>query len=60
MAASVVLSGVLAAHMAWENRRRDRLMAADENVAHGVEEQAILEGFQDRTDKQSKGFRYCL
>ncbi|SMQ49275.1 unnamed protein product [Zymoseptoria tritici ST99CH_3D1] len=59
MIGSVVLAGVLAAHMAWENRRRDRAMAADETVAHGIEE-AILEGFQDRTDKESKGFRYCL
>jgi hypothetical protein len=60
MIGAIVCAGVLAAHMALENKRRDRAMAEGELVVHGVNEQAILEGFQDRTDKESKGFRYCL
>ena len=56
----IAITGFLWAYMAWENKRRDRVMMTGEQTVHGAEEQAILEGFRDRTDKESKGFRYCL
>ncbi|KAK4544782.1 hypothetical protein LTR36_004031 [Oleoguttula mirabilis] len=57
--AMIAITGFLWAYMAWENRRRDGAMNGEQTV-RGAAEQAILEGFQDRTDEESKGFRYCL
>jgi hypothetical protein len=50
----VVVAGVLAAWMGWENKRRDREFGQSED------EQAIRDGFSDLTDKQAKQFRYAL
>ncbi|TKA80893.1 hypothetical protein B0A55_01664 [Friedmanniomyces simplex] len=58
--ATIALAGFLWVYMAWENKRRDRTLAAGEQTVTGSEEQAILDGFKDRTDKESQGFRYGL
>ncbi|KAI7397116.1 MFS general substrate transporter [Hortaea werneckii] len=55
----IVLAGFLWLYMWAENKRRDRKLDGEE-TNRDAEEQAILEGFKDRTDKQSKGFRYSL
>ncbi|EDU41251.1 ProP Permease of the major facilitator superfamily [Pyrenophora tritici-repentis] len=52
--AMVVLGGVLAVWMGWQNKRRDRLWGK------GQDEQAIRDGFSDLTDMQAKHFRYAL
>lgn len=52
--AMVVIAGVLALWMGWENKRRDR------KFGQGEDEQAIRDGFSDLTDKQAKHFRYAL
>ena len=41
------------------NKRRDGA-GYDGQVVRGAEEQAILDGFRDRTDTENKGFRYGL
>ncbi|KAF2803334.1 allantoin permease [Mytilinidion resinicola] len=56
----VVIAVFLRFYMMWENRRRDKLMGPGERTANGADEQAILEGFKDVTDKESSHFRYCL
>lgn len=56
----IVVAGLLWVYMAWENRQRDKAMGPGEDIARGSEEQAILEGFKDSTDKESRGFRYSL
>jgi hypothetical protein len=58
--AMIVLGLLLWAYMAGENKRRDKEMGVDEQVVRDAEEQAILDGFKDRTDRQNKGFRYSL
>ncbi|KAK3676950.1 hypothetical protein LTR78_003155 [Recurvomyces mirabilis] len=58
--ATILLAAFLWAYMALENRRRDRLLGPGEEVIRDAEEKAILEGFKDSTDKESKGFRYSL
>jgi hypothetical protein len=50
----VVIAGVLALWMGWENKRRDK------KFGQGEDEQAIRDGFSDLTDKQAKHFRYAL
>lgn len=52
--AMVVIAGVLAAWMGWQNKRRDQLYGA------GEDEQAVRDGFSDLTDVQAKHFRYAL
>lgn len=56
----IAISAFLAGYMAWENKRRDGAAGDCEQTAEGADQQAILEGFKDRTDWESKGFRYCL
>lgn len=58
--ALIAIAGFLWAYMAWENRKRDKASGFGEEVIRGAEEQAILDGFKDRTDKGNKGFRYSL
>ncbi|RMY32790.1 hypothetical protein D0866_06366 [Hortaea werneckii] len=55
----IALAGFLWLYMWAENKRRDRKLDGEETIRN-AEEQAILEGFKDRTDKESKGFRYSL
>lgn len=47
--AVIVIAAFLWAYMAWENRRRDKLLDGSEQTVRGAEEQAILDGFKDRT-----------
>jgi hypothetical protein len=55
----IVLSVVAYVSMRWENARRDA--AIDTTTYEGdVASQAILDGFKDMTDKESKHFRYAL
>jgi hypothetical protein len=56
----IVIGLFLRFYMMWENRRRDKMIGPGERTANGADEQAILEGFKDVTDKQSIHFRYCL
>ncbi|KAK3074980.1 hypothetical protein LTR53_002150 [Teratosphaeriaceae sp. CCFEE 6253] len=58
--ATILLAGCLWGYMAWENKRRDKLLMAGEQTARGAEEMAVLDGFRDRTDKENSGFRYGL
>ena len=54
----IVLSVVAYVSMRWENARRD---AVDMATCEGdVTSQAILDGFKDMTDMESKHFRYAL
>ncbi|KAI6906060.1 MFS general substrate transporter [Hortaea werneckii] len=55
----IALTGFLWLYMWAENKRRDAMLGGEETV-RDAEEQAILEGFRDKTDKESKGFRYSL
>lgn len=55
----IALTGFLWLYMWIENKRRDAMLGGEETV-WDAEEQAILEGFKDKTDKESKGFRYSL
>ncbi|KAL2820720.1 major facilitator superfamily domain-containing protein [Aspergillus granulosus] len=57
-AGMIVLAGVAYAAMKIENIRRDRKMSGDESV--GRQERAVLDGFKDMTDMESKDFRYAL
>ncbi|KAI7187241.1 MFS general substrate transporter [Hortaea werneckii] len=54
----MVLTGFLWLYMWIENKRRDAMLGGE--TVRDAEEQAILEGFKDKTDKESKGFRYSL
>ncbi|KAF2725261.1 MFS general substrate transporter [Polychaeton citri CBS 116435] len=58
--AMIVIAAILWVYMAWDNRARNRAMAGQGQTLDESERRAILEGFQDRTDKESKGFRYGL
>ncbi|TKA43986.1 hypothetical protein B0A54_04749 [Friedmanniomyces endolithicus] len=58
--ATIALAGFLWVFMAWENKRRDRLLVAGEQTVVDSEERAVLDGFKDRTDKENRGFRYGL
>ncbi|KAK5134215.1 hypothetical protein LTR08_006875 [Meristemomyces frigidus] len=57
--ALIAITGVLWGYMAWANKRRDGAGRGEQTV-RGAEEQAILDGFKDRTDKENQGFRYGL
>ncbi|GME83608.1 unnamed protein product [Ambrosiozyma monospora] len=41
----------------WQNKRRD---AKYGKVEGETEEEAIINGFKDLTDRENTGFRYCL
>lgn len=56
----VVIALFLRQYMVWENRRRDKMIGRTERTQDGADEQAILEGFEDATDKENLHFRYCL
>jgi len=58
-AVAVVLALTLRAYYMWENKRRDKLAAAQQQ---GILGQGHLEDveFADITDRQNKGFRYRL
>ncbi|EMC93750.1 hypothetical protein BAUCODRAFT_567318 [Baudoinia panamericana UAMH 10762] len=58
--ATILLGGFLWAYMVWENRRRDRLLGSNEETIRDAEEQAILDGFKDRTDSENQNFRFSL
>jgi MFS family permease len=49
----VVILGLMG-WMKWENKRRDRKYGV------GEDEQAVIDGFGDLTDKEAKHFRYAL
>jgi hypothetical protein len=55
----------LGLYMMYENRRRDRVIEA-ENTASTAEDQltvhqkAVDDGFRDLTDKENRFFRYAL
>ncbi|KAJ5131264.1 uncharacterized protein N7515_007303 [Penicillium bovifimosum] len=55
----IVLAGGAYVSMRWENARRDATMAVGDHAEH-VSNQAILDGFKDITDMESKHFRYAL
>lgn len=59
----IVLSAVAFIAMRWENARRDAKVNA-EDLASGPRDdpasQAILDGFKDMTDMESRHFRYAL
>jgi hypothetical protein len=58
----IVLACLAYMSMKWENGRRDAAMVAahtDETLEDGTS-QAILDGFKDLTDMESKHFRYAL
>ncbi|BCS26304.1 putative MFS allantoate transporter [Aspergillus puulaauensis] len=57
-AGMIVLAGVAYVVMKMENTRRNRNMTVDESV--GRQDRAVLDGFKDMTDMQSKDFRYAL
>ncbi|CAI7607792.1 unnamed protein product [Penicillium glandicola] len=61
-AAIIVLACAAYVSMKWENGRRDAAMAmADTNESpEDITSQAILDGFKDLTDMESKHFRYAL
>lgn len=52
--AMFVIAIGLRQYMWWENKRRDKKYGSGEN------EQAIIDGFKDQTDKQAVHFRYAL
>lgn len=57
----IVLSAVAYVSMRWENARRDAAVREDgELVPDDVAAQAIVDGFKDMTDMESKHFRYAL
>lgn len=55
----IVVVLFLRQHMAWENRRRDRLVG-EGGGAGGADADGVLEGFGDHTDKSNLHFRYAL
>lgn len=62
----IVLSAIAYVAMLWENKRRDAAAAASmgdesiDDVRQLVASQAILDGFKDLTDMESKNFRYAF
>ncbi|BAE57670.1 major facilitator superfamily domain-containing protein [Aspergillus flavus] len=58
-AGMIVLCAAAYMAMKWENLRRDRNMLSEE-TAERREEAAVLDGFKDMTDMESKHFRYAL
>ncbi|KAJ5774726.1 hypothetical protein N7457_009622 [Penicillium paradoxum] len=58
----IVLAIASYVSMKWENARRDAALTAEdaEDVQGDITSQAILDGFKDMTDMQSKHFRYAL
>lgn len=59
--AGMMVLGIIAyAVMRWENSRRNSAYESAESVEGGPSTQAILDGFKDMTDLESKHFRYAL
>ncbi|KAJ6120916.1 hypothetical protein N7523_005196 [Penicillium sp. IBT 18751x] len=56
----VVLAAVAYLGMRWENARRDAAAAQATDSSEDVTSQAIVDGFKDMTDMESKHFRYAL
>ncbi|KAJ5126795.1 hypothetical protein N7448_007574 [Penicillium atrosanguineum] len=56
----IVLSAVAYLGMRWENARRDAAAAESVDASEDVTSQAIVDGFKDMTDMESKHFRYAL
>ncbi|KAF2758932.1 allantoin permease [Pseudovirgaria hyperparasitica] len=56
----IVIAIFMRQYMWWENRSKDRKIRTAARTDDAVDEQAILEGFQDVTDKKNLHFRYCL
>jgi hypothetical protein len=56
----IVLSAVAYLCMRWENARRDAAAAGSVNLSEDITSQAIVDGFKDMTDMESKHFRYAL
>ncbi|GFF41835.1 hypothetical protein IFM51744_04939 [Aspergillus udagawae] len=58
-AGMIVLALASYVYMTWENLRRDRKTSPEDSPSRR-EEAAILDGFKDLTDMESKNFRYAL
>lgn len=58
----IVLATASYVSMRWENARRDAALIADgaDETQGDITSQAILDGFKDMTDMESKHFRYAL
>jgi hypothetical protein len=58
----IVLSIMAYMAMRWENKRRDAaaIAAGEDATFNETQSQAILDGFKDMTDMESKHFRYAL
>ena len=59
-AGMIVLALILYGAMRWENARRDKGLRAENIGTEDVPSKAILDGFKDMTDMESKHFRYAL
>ncbi|KAL4934360.1 putative MFS allantoate transporter [Aspergillus undulatus] len=59
-AGMILVAGVAYAVMRVENVRRDRKMTQAGDEGAGRQERAVLDGFKDLTDMESKDFRYAL
>lgn len=58
----IVLAAASYVSMKWENARRNAAVTEDDaaEVQNDIASQAILDGFKDMTDRESKHFRYAL
>lgn len=56
----IVLSIMVYISMRWDNTRREKRANAENLAGEDVASQAILDGFKDMTDMESKHFRYAL
>lgn len=56
----IVLSVMVYISMRWDNARREKRANAENLAGEDVASQAILDGFKDMTDMESKHFRYAL
>lgn len=59
-AGMIILALMVYGAMRWENARRDKRLLAGDIGTEGVASKAILDGFKDMTDMESKHFRYAL
>ncbi|TAQ83241.1 hypothetical protein B7494_g8433 [Chlorociboria aeruginascens] len=56
----VVIALLLRQYMWWENRRRDKVLGSVLRSVEGADEEGILEGFTDHSDKDNLHFWYAL
>ncbi|KAG5949166.1 hypothetical protein E4U53_006021 [Claviceps sorghi] len=58
LAIAFVVCWVIRFYLMWENRRRDRLVGADDVARFERERQGVMVNLSDMTDKQIPQFRY--